>query len=149
MDHSIDKELAGWLHCNSCVQGETSDKLFRGTQYQDCCCVTSFPVTWTLRLSIPSASLGMIPTCVVGHTGGKGCDPEGSWQWACSQFMKFHKTNHLGRTNPKYKQRPGRERIQSSPEEEGSSVAVPQTVMTADYRYTDNRFSIWYGSHLH
>ena len=72
MDHSVNKELAGWLH-SKCrgqwlnVQVETSDE-WHSSGVGIGCCLTSLSVTWTVGLSAPSASLLVTTSCVVRST---------------------------------------------------------------------------------
>lgn len=141
MDHSIDTQLAGWLHWNSCdewlsVQVEASDK-------------------WgssgiSIRTSIFSSNMDTEIECTVSKFGD---DANFHGQTHCRERMRSRgiltvltsghvhsswslsrpiaKCWHLGWGSPKYEHSPGRECIQSSHEEKCSSVPVPQAIITA------------------
>ncbi|GAB0210385.1 hypothetical protein GRJ2_003504300 [Grus japonensis] len=139
MDHSVDKELAGWSRSKSCgqwlnVQVEISDEwcssgvstgtralvsIFVGNTDSGIACALS-------KFADDTKLCGVDDTLEGRDAVQRNLDrPE---RWACANRMKFNKAKckvlHVGRGNPKHNYRLGREWIESSPEEEDSKVLI-------------------------
>ncbi|GAB0179898.1 triadin [Grus japonensis] len=131
MDHSVDKELAGWLHSKSCgqqlsVQVENSDSVvFLRGRYWDQHCLTSYR-RHGQRGQVHPQQVCRQHQAVwwVDTLEGRNAiqrDLDRLQRWARANCMKINKAKckvlHVGRRNPKHNYRLGREWIQSSPEE--------------------------------
>ncbi|TRZ16152.1 hypothetical protein HGM15179_010967 [Zosterops borbonicus] len=86
LDHSVNEELAGWQHTESCAHRliahmGTSDKWCTLESLLGLILFSIFLVTRTVEVNAPSADLLTRPSCVCsGHTGGKGHRSEESGQ---------------------------------------------------------------------
>jgi len=140
MDHSVDKELAGWSHSKSWgqqldVQVETSGEW--------CSSGVSIGTTlFNIFVSEMDSGIECIPSNFASDTKlcravntleGRNAiqrDPDRLKRCPCVSFVKFNKANckvlHVGRGNPKHKYRLGGEWIESSPEEKDLGVLVDE-----------------------
>ncbi|GAB0190563.1 cAMP-dependent protein kinase inhibitor alpha [Grus japonensis] len=133
MDHSVDKELAGWFHSKSCsqwldVQVETSDGSVLG------------PALFNIFVSNRDSGIECTFSKFADDTKLCGAvdtlegrdaiqrDLYRLERWARANCMKFNKAKckvqHMGQGNPKHNYRLGRQWIESSPEEKDLGVSV-------------------------
>jgi len=135
MDHSVEKELAGWAHSKTCgqqlnVQVDTSDKWRSSGVGTGTSGVNIFVSDVDSGIK---CSLSKFAVWCSRHAGEKGCHLEGPGQAGevgpCEphELQQGHcKVLHMGQGNPKHGYRLGGERTESSPEDKDLGMLVDQ-----------------------
>ena len=103
--------------------------VFLRSQYWDWHYLTSFPATWTVRLSVPWQVCQRHQAVWCGwQAEGRRCHPEGSWH-TYENLIKFKakcKTLHLDQGNSKHKYKLGGECTESTPEGKDLGLLVDE-----------------------
>ncbi|GAB0210116.1 hypothetical protein GRJ2_003477400 [Grus japonensis] len=141
MDHSVDKELAGWSHSKSCgqrlnVQVENRDEwcssgVGTGTRAQINISVGDMDsgIECTLSKFADDTKLCGVVETLEGRDAIQR-DLDRLERWARANRMKFNKAKckvlHMGQRDPKYSYRLREEWIESSPEEKDLGMLIDE-----------------------